>query len=469
MDNHTDSPGSNSDAEHALAEGSARLVELQLQLATHWREVVHTAVERFSTRAGTSSVPYPSVDDLMKIYEVWIECAEQAYAEIVRKEEYCQMQAELVNAALRLLLQVRAWAEASARVRLTDFFQGGGSPWAELNSRTAEVLTKLHGAHGLPMGCTAKRAVWTGGKATLYRYCPLPFAPRARRRPVLICFALVNRPYILDLSPEQSLIRRLLATGLEVYLIDWGNPVAGDRCVGLDEYIEGHLDACVRYILETHGVDGLNLVGVCQGGTFSLCYAALHPASIANLVTITTPVDFHTPEDLLSRWVRNLDTELLLRAGNVPGWLPNLVFLSLSPFRLGNYKYVAFLARNPEQALIEQFVRIEQWIFDNPAQDAAALTQYVRWFYQENRLIKGSIVLGGRTVDLRQVVQPVLNIYAARDHLVPAGASAVMQQYIGSRDYTSRALDTGHVGIHVSQRWQRDVQAQIASWLLERD
>lgn len=339
----------------------------------------------------------------------------------------------------------------------------------ELNSRIAEALVKLHSARGVSMGCTVKRAVWSGGKTTLYRYFPLPFALRVCHKPVLICFALVNRPYILDLSPEHSLVRRLLAAGLEVYLIDWGDPLDSDRCVGLDEYIEGYLDACVRYILETHGVDGLNLLGVCQGGTFSLCYTALHPARVANLVTITTPVDFHTPEDLLSRWVRNLDTELLLRAGNVPGCLLNLLFHSLAPFRLRNYKYIALLARNPEQTVIEQFVRIEKWIFDNPAQAAAALTQFVKWFYQENRLIRGSIVLRGKAVDLRRIVQPVLNIYAVRDHIVPPGASAVMRQYIGSSDYTSCALDTGHVGIHVSQRSQLDVRAKIASWLQERD
>jgi poly[(R)-3-hydroxyalkanoate] polymerase subunit PhaC len=357
----------------------------------------------------------------------------------------------------------------TGRVCLTEFFPTGGAAWMELNSRIAELLMKLHGASGESMGCTVKQAVWSSGKATLYRYFPLPFAPPACRRPVLICFALVNRPYILDLSPEQSLVRRLLAAGLEVYVIDWGNPGESDRCVGLDEYIEGHLDAFVQHILEAHKVDGLNLLGVCQGGTFSLCYAALHPARIANLVTITTPVDFHTPEDLLSKWVRSLDTELLLRAGNMPGSLLNLLFLSLSPFRLGNYKYIAFLARNPEPAAIEQFVRIERWIFDSPAQAATALTQYVRWFYQENRLIKGAVVLKGEAVDLRRIVQPVLNIYATRDHLVPPGASAALPQYIGSGDYTSCALDTGHVGIHVSRRSQRDIRTKIACWLQERD
>lgn len=349
------------------------------------------------------------------------------------------------------------------------FNADSGSLWRELNSRVAEGLIKLQHARGVSPGCTAKRAVWSGGGVTLYQYFPLPWGAQARRKPVLICFALVNRPYILDLSPEQSLVRQLLAAGLGVYLIDWGDPAESDRSVGLDEYIEGYLDACVGYILGTHAIDSLSLLGVCQGGTLSLCYAALHPAKVANLVTLTTPVDFHTPEDLLSKWVRDLDTELLLRAGNVPGCLLNALFLALAPFRLGGYKYLALFARNPAQAAIDQFVRIEKWISDSPAQAATALTQFVRWFYQENRLIGGSITLAGKIVDLRQVVQPVLNIYAVRDHLVPAAASAVMQQHIRSVDYTGCAVDTGHVGIHVSQRSRHDVRGQIASWLQDHD
>jgi Poly(R)-hydroxyalkanoic acid synthase subunit (PHA_synth_III_E) len=113
MGPYTDSLGSNSDTGHAFEEASARLVELQLGLTAHWRQVVHTAVRQFATRVDTSSSPHLSVDNLMGDYEAWIECAERAYAEVVSKEEYCRLQAELANAALRLLLQVREWAEAS--------------------------------------------------------------------------------------------------------------------------------------------------------------------------------------------------------------------------------------------------------------------------------------------------------------------------------------------------------------------
>src|SRR5262249_32077222 len=149
-------------------------------------------------------------------------------------------------------------------------------------------------------------------KTTLYQYLPLGgVTPAARARPLLVCFALVNRPYVLDLDPERSLVRRLLAAGLTVYLIDWGDPDEADRGTELAGYIGTHLDGCVLHVLQAHGCPALDLLGVCQGGVLSLCYAALHPGVIANLVTLTTPVDFHTPDNLLSRWVRDLDTSLI--------------------------------------------------------------------------------------------------------------------------------------------------------------
>ena len=123
---------------------------------------------------------------------------------------------------------------------------------------------------------------------------------------MLICFALVNRPYVLDLQPERSLVRRLLEAGLEVYLIDWGEPDDADRHVDLEEYIEQHLGGSVRHIRSpTTAWTRLDLLGVCQGGVLEpRATRRCIRSDVANLITLTTPVDFHTPENLLSKWVR---------------------------------------------------------------------------------------------------------------------------------------------------------------------
>ena len=328
---------------------------------------------------------------------------------------------------------------------------GAASPFIDLGVRVAETLARLRLAGQVTVGCSARRAIWSRGKTTLYEYDPVG-PPRPGSRPLLLCFALVNRPYILDLQSDTSLVRRLLAAGRRVYLVEWGDPDEGDRLQDLNDYLE-------------HGLDALDLMGVCQGGVFSLCYCALHPAKVANLVTLTTAVDFQTPADLLSKWVRELDTQLLERMGNVPGEMLNALFLSLLPFRLMQHKYVRLLTARADQRAVEDFVRMERWIFDSPPQAATALAQFVRWFYQENRLVRGTLELGGRIVNLKEVRRPLLNLYARADHIVPPAACEVMGRHVGSRDYTGAAIDTGHIGMYVSRKAREEIPQRIIGWL----
>ncbi len=341
-----------------------------------------------------------------------------------------------------------------------------GAALTELALRIGETVTRLRAAHEVSVGCSQKEPVWSCGKTTLYRYIPL--TARRGSRPLLICFALVNRPYILDLQPDRSLVRRLLEAGRDVYLIDWGDPDDGDRHIDLEEYIEQHLGGSVRHIRAHHRGSPIDLLGVCQGGVLSLCYVAMHADAVANLITLTTPVDFHTPDNLLSKWVREIDTELLERCGNVPGELLNSLFLALMPLRLTQQKYVRLLTSQPDQRAVEDFVRMEKWIFDSPPQNAAALAQFVRWFYQENRFVRDTLTIGGRRVSLRDIRRPLLNLYAREDHIVPASASMVLGDYVSSRDYTGCAIATGHIGMYVSRAAGAEVPGRIISWLTER-
>lgn len=326
----------------------------------------------------------------------------------------------------------------------------------------AEIAAASH----LHAGCSAKDVVWQAGKLTLYRYRPI--AKPCAAAPLLIVYALVNRPTMMDLQEDRSLIRGLLAEGLDVYLIDWGYPDGADRFTTLADYVEGLLPACVGHVLDAHGIGALNMLGVCQGGVFSLCHAALHPQRIRNLVTMVTPVDFHTPADLLSRWVRDIDVAAWVADGNVSGDVLNQLFLSLLPFRLTQQKYLELLEPGTDRAKIENFMRVEQWIFDSPDQAGSAFREFLTWFYQQNRFVTGGLGIGGRRVELKAVRMPVLNLIGKRDHLVPPAASAALGRLVGSTDYTALEFDLGHIGMYISARAQREVPAAIARWLASR-
>lgn len=346
----------------------------------------------------------------------------------------------------------------------------------EFMRRMSQGLAALANAGDVTIGSCAKDAVFNEDKVVLYRYRPPEVVAPGRRvrTPVLICYALVNRPYMMDLQADRSLIRGLLQRGLDVYLIDWGYPDGADRYLALEDYVLRYLPHCVDFVSQATGHDRINLLGVCQGGTMSLCYAALFPQRLRNLVTMVTPVDFHTPDNLLAKWARHVDIDALVATtGNVSGDALNALFVSLMPFRLNSQKYVDLLHQLNEPgataATLENFLRMEQWIFDSPDQAGEMFRQFLTWFVQQNCLMKGTLEIGGRAVDLQRVAMPLLNIYALQDHLVPPASCKALQGLIGSDDYSTHEFQGGHIGIYVSSTAQREIPDKIAGWLRERD
>lgn len=341
--------------------------------------------------------------------------------------------------------------------------------WLERIARGASSLREV--AH-VEVGNSKKHEVYREDKLRLYRYEADPALARTRRTrtPLLICYALVNRPYMLDLQPDRSLIRGLLARGVDVYLIDWGYPDGADRLLAMKDYVLRYLPHCVEQVCASAGSKQVNLLGVCQGGTLSLCYAAAAPQRVRNIITMVTPVDFRTPENLLTKWSDGIDIDALVDSvGNVPGEMLNAVFLGLMPYRLLGQKYVAMFDQQPDRASLENFLRMEKWIFDSPDQAGEMFRQFMNWFVKENRLVKGTLDIDGRRINLKAVKMPVLNIYAQRDHLVPPSSSRALKDVVGTRDYEEYGFQGGHIGIYVSAAAQREVPGRIAQWLRERD
>jgi polyhydroxyalkanoate synthase len=322
------------------------------------------------------------------------------------------------------------------------------------------------------VGATEKDAIFADGKLVLYRYRPFAeISGKTRiRTPLLICYALINRPYVMDLQPNRSLVRELLRRGHDVYLIDWGYPDGADRFLGMQDYVQGYLPHCVDQVRKATGASQVNLLGVCQGGTLSLCYTALYPRTVRNLITMVTPVDFRTPENLLTKWTEHVDLDTLAATtGNVPGEALNALFLALMPFRLTSQKYVDLLDQIDNPQALENFLRMEKWIFDSPDQPGEMFRQFMTWMVKENRLVRGTLEIGGRLIDLRSINMPVFNIYASQDHLVPPTASTPLAGLTSSRDYNSYAFQGGHIGIYVSGSAQKDIPDRVTDWLRTRD
>ncbi len=288
--------------------------------------------------------------------------------------------------------------------------------------------------------------------------------------PLLVVYALINRETMLDLQPGRSVVQTFLDHGLEVYMIDWGYPTRKDAFLGFDDHINGYMDNVVDFIRERHNVPQIHLMGICMGGTFSVIYSAQHPEKIKNLVTTVTPTNFDTDKGLLHQWMQFVDPDALVDVyGNLPAHAMNLGFLLLNPARLMLDKYVGFIQNMDNKKFVENFIRMEKWIFDSPDLPGAVFSKFIRDCYQQNLLIQSKMKVGGQPVNLKKVTMPLLNIYGLFDHLVPPEACEKLTQAVGSEDTEDLCLRTGHIGIYVSSKCQRDFAPKIAAWLAERD
>src|SRR5919206_4111629 len=143
-------------------------------------------------------------------------------------------------------------------------------------------------------GQTPKEVVWTKNKAKLYRYQPA--AEKKYPVPILMVYALINRPYVLDLVPGNSLIEFLIGEGFDVYLLDWGIPGDEDKNLDFENYILDYLPRVVKKVMRTSGAEEFTLFGYCMGGTMSAMYASLFPENIKNLILLTAPTSFARDE-----------------------------------------------------------------------------------------------------------------------------------------------------------------------------
>jgi polyhydroxyalkanoate synthase len=328
------------------------------------------------------------------------------------------------------------------------------------------------------VGTTPSELIYTEDKMRLIHY--IPTVAKTHPVPILIVYALVNRYYILDLQPDKSVIKNLLKEGFDVYVIDWGYPSGPDRYLTLDDYVNGYLHNSVEIIKEKCGLDKITLLGVCQGGTFSIMYSALHPENVQNLVTLVAPVNFDSNKGILNLWAKGLDVDKIVDYyGIVPGDFLNSAFLLLDPFRLMIDKYVGMFDRiecNPDdqscdlrnEDYLKNFLRMEKWIFDSPDQAGETFRQFMKDCYQKNLLIKNELNLNGKIVNLKNINMPVLNVMAEFDHLVPNDASIPLADAISSSDKDTLVFPTGHIGIFVGSKSQKEVCPKIAEWLKPR-
>lgn len=319
------------------------------------------------------------------------------------------------------------------------------------------------------IAATPRDVIWTHRKTTLYRY-------RSRNRrypvPVLLVFALINRPEIFDLRPGHSFVEHLLGEGFDVYLLDWGVPGAEDSETGLDYYVCDALPWGMREVLRSSGADGVTLLGWCIGGTLCALHAALEAghSPARNLVLLTTPID---PKDSLYwTWVGpdTFDVEYVTDNWDViPGLGIDIANKLMKPVT-NLWSTYRQLAQNvyDGRADREAFQTMQKWISDNPPFPAKAFREWVTWIYKQRRLARGTIRMRGKRADLHQIEQSLLIVTADADHIVPRSNTVPILDQVRSGDVTHFALPGGHIGLMAGSKARDEIWGRLTDWLAPR-
>jgi polyhydroxyalkanoate synthase len=339
---------------------------------------------------------------------------------------------------------------------------------ARLPRATLEFTNVILTTADAPIGSSPRDVVWTHRGTTLYRYRS---SAREHAIPVLLVFALINRPEIFDLRPGNSFVEFLLAQGFDVFLIDWGVPGEEDSEMGLAEFVCDELHWAVRETLRAAGEEELTLLGWCIGGTLCAMYCALHPVgAVRNAVLLTTPID--PSGSLYTRWVGHDDFDVDLIAGRwpaVPGsgidWANKLMKPVTNYVTTYRRLFVSILdGADPRVS----YQAMAKWVADNPPFPSRAYREWITWMYKENRLVDGRLWLRDERVDLGRIEQNLLVVTASADHIAPPEGTLPLLDLVASEDVTHMDRPSGHIGLMAGSQAKHETWPDLADWLRER-
>jgi polyhydroxyalkanoate synthase len=328
--------------------------------------------------------------------------------------------------------------------------------------------------NNIDVGMTPSEVVYTENKLELLHYKPEDAGIEVSEEeqndvPILVVYALINKPFILDLQPDRSVVRRLLEAGHDVYMIDWNEPSRLDQHLGLHDYINRYVDNCVDEVRDRSGKEQINILGYCMGGTFSAIYTTLYPEKVNALALMAAGLYFDDTGGVLERWGSEeyYNPEAVVDTyGNVPSTMLDDGFKMTDP--VDNYvrKYVTLFENLESDDFVENFARMERWLDEGIDLAGDAYVEFLREIYQNNSLYNNELELDGEHVDVNNITVPMLQIMGEYDHLIPPEASKPFNDVVGTpdEDITTIEYPTGHIGMSVSGSTHAEVWPQVCDW-----
>jgi poly[(R)-3-hydroxyalkanoate] polymerase subunit PhaC len=371
------------------------------------------------------------------------------------------------GAALSLALKAAAArsnpaGDGEAALDLDDAFARAVD--AELIGRAAAFLEGLglYRRHPYSRELADPPLLWRDGTTRLLDYGPPDGAP------VLVVPSLINRAYILDLAPSQSLLRYLSAQGLRPMLVDWGAPAEEERHFGLSDYITARLEPALEAAYDEAGARPI-VMGYCMGGLLALALAARRPKEVRALALLATPWRFHAERASHARLLGAL-AEPIARSFEALGEVPIDVLQSLflaQDALLGLRKFTRFAELVQDSAAARRFVALEDWLNDGVPLAVKVARESLGGWYGEDLPGKGRWRVAGTRVLPARIGLPSLVVVPGNDRIVPPATAAALAEELPSAESMTPPL--GHIGMITAREAPQAVWAPLAAWLLRQN
>ena len=338
----------------------------------------------------------------------------------------------------------------------------------ERQYRRARNLVEMVASPTEPkVGCTPREEIYRTNKSRLYRYR----SRRTHRIPLLFVPNLgISRPYIFDLLPGGSFVEHMTREGFDFYLLDWGVFGPEDNGLTFEECVVKILPKIARKVLETSGVEELSVLGYCMGAPLSISFVASHPeVPVKNFVNMAGPIDF-SQIGLFGLWLDrryfNVD-RFVDTVGAVPADMVKAGFKLLKPtMDVSTNLNLWWNAWNDKY--IEGFNALNKWANEYVAFPGEFFRQWVRDFYQDNKLVRGDLVFGGRPVRLGTVSCPVFVVGAKEDYIAPPACVRALIDAVASRDKEYVELPGGHISLIAGRGASLHCWPKVSGWLAPR-